>query len=171
MQKMSAKLPNVSAFSRREKVLLSVAVTLLAVTIAVACISISIRVNMQNEYTAVRNGIGESLYSNLYMLTQTFDMTSVPHADVQNAIIPQMKNYFAASTALNDALVKCFGARYRLLTDADISAINAAFNGYDTAFRSAASTDLARADMQNCVTRVRELLATRYSEGRLYATR
>lgn len=171
MEKLRAIIPDFSLFSWRERVLLAIAAALLVALIAVSCIAVSARVNMQREYAAVRNGIGESLYSDLYILTQTFDMTGVPNADVQNAILPQMRNYFAAATALNEALEKAYGQRYRLLTNADVSAINAAFKSYDSAFQSGASTDLAQADMQNCMNRVKELLSSRYSEGVLRAAR
>ena len=171
MQKIKANLPAFSQLTRRERVLVGIAAALVVALIIITCISINIRVNMQREYTTVRSQIGETLYSDLYMLTQTFDMTSVPNADIKNAIIPQMKNYYIASTTLNDALANSFGPRYRLLTEADVSALKAAFNAYDTAFRNDAPTDLAQADMQACMTRVKELLVSRYSEGILRASR
>ena len=125
----------------------------------------------QQEYTEVRDSMGEALYSNLYMLTQTFDMTAVPNADVKNSVIPQMRNYFTAATTLNEQLVNNFGAHYQVLSDADISNIRTSFNAYDAAFRSDAPTDLAQADMATCMQTVRDLLNSRYSEGRLRATR
>ena len=171
MQKNKAGIPAFSELSTREKVLLCACAVLLVVLIASICISINMRVNMQRDYASVRGKLGESLYSNLAMLAQTFDMTSVPNADIRNVILPQMRNYFAASTTLNDALAKCYGQRYRLLTEADVSSINTAFNAYEAAFRSESSTDLARADMQTCMTRVRELLSSRFNEGVLKAGR
>lgn len=171
MEKIRAKLPDLSQLSQRERALLCVVIGLVVALIVVTCISINIRVNMQREYTQVRDRLGESLYSSLYMLTQTFDMTAVPNADVKNSIIPQMKNYFIASTTLNDALVNNFGQRYQVLTDADVSTLRTAFNSYEAAFRSDSPTDLAQADMQGCMERVRELLNSRYSEGLLKAGR
>ena len=171
MEKIKARIPEFSELNHREKALMCVIIGLIVALIVVTCISINIRVNMQREYSAVRDRIGESLYSNLYMLTQTFDMTSVPNADVKNAILPQMKNYFVAATALNEALVNNFGRRYQLLTDSDVSTLRTTFSAYDAAFRSDAPTDLAQADMQNCMDRVRQLLSTRFSEGVLRAAR
>ncbi len=98
-------------------------------------------------------------------------MTSVPNADVKNSIIPQMKNYFVASTTLNELLVNTYGQRYQLLTEADISNLRSAFSNYDAAFRSDAPTDLARDDMQNCMNRIRELLNSRFIDGSLKAAR
>ena len=171
MEKFKASLPDFSEMSRREKLLLGACLALVVALIVVLCISANMRVNMQRNYTTVRSDLGESLYSNLYMLIQTFDMTTVPNADLRNAVIPQMKNYFIASTTLNEALTKSFGARYRLLTDADISSINTAFSAYESAFRNEAPTDLAQADMLACMTRIRELLVARYSQGVLRAAR
>ena len=171
MQKVRAGLPAFSELSRRERVLVITCAILLIALIASICISINMRVNMQRDYTSVRRQLGESLYANLAMLAQTFDMASVPNADVRNSILPQMRSYFVASTTLNEALNKCFGPRYRLLTEADVSAINSAFSSYDSAFRSEGPTDLAQADMQVCMTRVRELLNTRFNDGALKAGR
>ena len=171
MEKLRTKLPDLSQLNHREKALLCVIAGLIVALIVVTCLSINIRVNMQSEYTAVRDRLGEALYSNLYMLTQTFDMTAVPNADIKNSIIPQMKNYFIASTTLNESLVNNFGSRYQVLTDADVSTIRTTFNAYDAAFRSDAPTDLAQADMATCIQRVRDLLSSRYSEGTLRASR
>ena len=171
MEKIKAKLPELGQMSHREKALLCVVAGLVVALIVVTCISINIRLNMQREYTEVRNRLGESLYSNLYMLTQTFDMTTVPNADVRNSIIPQMKNYFIAATTMNEALYNIFGQRFQVLTDSDISALRTTFSSYDSAFRSDAPTDLAQADMQSCMDRVRDLLNSRFSEGVLRAGR
>ena len=171
MEKAKATLPSFSELNVREKVLLIVCAVLLIALIAACCISINMRVNMQREYAKIRNAIGDSLYSNLYMLTQTFDMTSVPNADIQNSVMPQMRNYFVSSTTLNELLSKCYGQRYKLLTDADVSSINTAFSAYEAALRSGGPTDLAQADMQAGMSMVRELLNTRFSEGALRAAR
>ena len=93
MEKIRAHLPAMSDFSLREKALLTICAVLLVAILIITCISINIRSNMQRDYANVRTQIGQSLYSDLYMLTQTFDMTSVPNADIKNAVLPQMKNY------------------------------------------------------------------------------
>ena len=171
MEKLRAHMPAISELNRREKALLSLCAALLAAILVITCISINIRSNMQREYSAARNQVGSSLYSNLYMLTQTFDMTSVPNADIKNAVIPQMKNYFIASATLNDLLVSIYGQRYQVLSEGDVSTLRSAFSAYDAAFRSDAPTDLVQADMQLCMERVKELLNTRYSEGILRPAR
>ena len=165
MEKIRAHVPALAELTRREKALLSICAAMLAAILVITCISINIRTNMQREYSDVRNQIGASLYSDLYMLTQTFDMTSVPNADIKNAVIPQMKNYFIAATALNEQLNNIYGPRYQVLADADVSTLRAAFSAYDAAFRSDAPTDLVQADMQLCMERIKELLNTRYSQG------
>ena len=171
MEKIRAHLPAMSDFSPREKVLLTVCAVLLVAILIITCISINIRSNMQRDYANVRTQIGQSLYSDLYMLTQTFDMTSVPNADIKNAVLPQMKNYFIAATTLNEQLTNLYGQRYQVLTDGDISTLRSAFNAYEAAFRSDAPTDLVQADMQLCMDRVKELLNSRYNEGILRPSR
>ena len=171
MQKIKASLPAFSELSRRERGLAITCIALAVALLFMACITVNMRVNMQHEYTSIRNNMSEQLYTNLNMLMQTFDMTSVPNADVKNSVLPQMRNYFIASVTLNEMLTKCYGPRYQLLTEADVNSLKAAFNAYDTAFRSDAPTDLAQADMQVCITRVRELLTTRFADGYLRAGR
>ena len=171
MEKAKEKLPKLSEWNHRERALLCVIAGLVVALIVLTCMAISIRMNMQNEYADIRNQIGESLYSDLYMMAQTFDMTAVPNADVKNVVIPQMKNYFIAATALNEQLTRNFGIRYQVLTDADINTLNTTFSTYETAFRSDSPTDLVQTDMQACMQRVRDLLNSRYSEGHLKAGR
>ena len=171
MEKIKAHVPALSELNPREKALLSACAALLAAILIITCISINIRANMQREYSNVRNQLGSALYSDMYMLTQTFDMTSVPNADVKNAVLPQMKNYFIAATTLNEQITNIYGQRYQVLSDADLSTQRATFSAYDAAFRSDAPTDLVQADMQLCMDRVKELLNARYSEGILKASR
>ena len=126
---------------------------------------------MQRKYTAVRDRAGASLYSSLNLMTQTFDMVNVPTADVQNAILPQMKQLFYSAVSMNDLLTGAFSAKYQLLTADDVNSIESAFSAYDAAYRNDSSTDLAQSNMKACMTRVRELLSTRYVSGALKATR
>lgn len=170
MEKAKAKLPSFRKLSRREA-LICTGIILLVVLIVTLCISINMRAHIQREYTSVRNEIGESLYSYLHMLMQTFDMTSVPNADVQNGILPQMREYYIASTTLNSILNNAYGEKYAVLTPSNVTALENAFAAYDNAFQAGAATDLAQTDMKNCMSMVRELLVSRFSEGMLKATR
>ena len=171
MQRAKAGLRAFSALSARVKAVLAAALVLLIVLAAALCISSSMRANIQREYAAARNQTGEALYSNLYILMQTFDMTAVPNTDVQNIILPQMKEYYIASVTLNNLLGQAYGPRYTVLTDSDVNSLNGAFSAYEAAFRDNASTDLAQSNMQQCMDRVRELLGSRFSEGGLRPSR
>lgn len=164
MEKTKAKLPVIGRLGAK-KILMIAGIAAIVALIILLCISINMRAHIQSEYASVRNQIGESLYSNMYMMMQTFDMTSVPNADIQNAIIPQMEDYFVASTTLNDLLSNAYGQKYVVMTSDHVSALQNAFAAYDKAFASGASTDLAYADMQSCMEMVRELLTGRFSEG------
>ena len=170
MQKIKAGLPALRKLSARQT-LICIGVAVLIALILILCISINMRTHIQREYTAVRNEIGESLYSNLYMLIQTFDMVSVPNADVQNSILPRMREYFVASTTLNDLINRAYGAKYAVLSASEITDVENAFTAYDRAYQNGTSTDLAQTDMQSCVTMIREKLTSRFSEGVLKAAR
>lgn len=170
MHKTRAKMPSLRRLTKRQALVCG-CVILLIVLISILCISINMRSHIQNEYARVRNEIGESLYSNMYMLMQTFDMSNVPKADMENAILPQMQEYYAASKALNEAIIKAYGEKYRVLSTDNIAAIDEAFEGYETSFRDGTSTDLAKANMQTCMETIRTLLYSRFSEGVLKAAR
>ena len=171
MENVKSGMRVFSALSPRKKaIVVGCAAVILALIIAL-CISINMRSNMQRQYTATRDAAGEALYSNLYILMQSFDMTSVPNTDVQNVILPQMRDYFIASVTLNNLITQTYGPRYTVLTEADVSDLTAAFTAYETAYRNNAPTDLAQSNMRACMDRIRELLNTRYSQGVLRAGR
>lgn len=171
MKEKMAAIRGFFAAEKRRRTLAVIAVALVLALIAWLCISIGMRANIQRRYEAVRNAIGEDLYANLNLMMQTFDMTSVPTADVRNAILPQMKQLFYAATALNDLLGQAYSPKYRVMTDGDVSAIENAFSSYEAAFNDSASTDLAQSNMMACMARVKELLDTRYVNGVLRALR
>lgn len=171
METLKAGIRAYASLSVRRKAIVLAGLALLVVLIVALCISINMRSSMQRKYTAARNRAGEALYSNLYILMQTFDMTAVPNADVPNAILPQMRDYYVASVTLNNLLAQTYGPKYAVLTEADITSLTDAFTGYEAAFANNSPTDLARSNMQLCMDRVRELLNTRYSQGVLKAAR
>jgi len=163
MRKIKAILGALRGLSPRNRALAAVGVAVVAALIVALCISINMRANIQRDYDAVSGRMGETLYYNLNMLKQSFDMTAVPSADIRNSVLPQMHEYFLASVTLNDLLKSCYGAKYSVLSETDINALRAAFDAYDAAYASDASTDLAQADMQRCMETVREILQTRFS--------
>ena len=159
-------------FEEKHRRIMELAALALIVALIVAlCISINMREDMHRRYLGVRDHIGADVYANLNLMSQTFDMANVPEADIQHGILPQMKELFYGAVALNQLLRESYSEKYALLTDADVAGIESAFSAFDTAFRTEGSTDLAQSDMQNCVTRVRELLNTRYVSGVLKPTR
>lgn len=133
------------------------------------CISVVMRSHIQSEYTRARNEIGEEMYTQLYMLCQTFDQVTVPGQDVQNVVIPTMEDYYLAAQTLNDALINAFGQQYTVLAQESISALDSAFEAYDSAFRGGKTTQEAQNAMQSCMDMVRSILETRFQDGVLRA--
>ena len=171
METLKTGLRAFSAWDTRRKAIFIGVCALIVALLAGFCISTSMRSNIQRQYAAARNQAGEALYSNLYILMQTFDMTSVPNTDIANVILPQMRDYFIASVTLNNLLKQTYGPRYAVLSDADVNNLTAAFTAYETAYRNNTSTDLAMSNMQSCMSRIRELLNSRYSQGVLKPAR
>ena len=104
------------------------------------------------------------------MLCQTFDQVNVPGQDVQNGVIPKMQDYYLSAQTLNTALGRAFGDKYQLLTAEHLSALDSAFEAYDSAFRAGKSTDDAQSAMQECMDMVRSVLDTRFRNGVLKAS-
>ena len=90
MEKRREKRLDLSGINLK-KIGMIAAVAVVVVLVAALCITINMRSHIQNEYTAAKNEIGEQLYTELYMLCQTFDQVTVPGQDVQNGVIPKMK--------------------------------------------------------------------------------
>ena len=171
MDNLNEEIRGFSGWRTGQKAIVIACLALVLVLIVSLCISINIRANIQREYTAARNQAGQLLYDNLFILMQTFDSTAVPNIDVRNAILPQMRDYYIASVTLNNLLAQTYGPQYALLNETDINDLTNAFTGYEAAYRNNTSTDLARADMQLCMDRVKDLLNSRYSQGVLKPAR
>lgn len=164
MQKQRAKqldLPKIDP-KKAGAVIGCAVVILLLVTL---CINVVMRANIQSQYTQARNETGEELYTQLYMLCQTFDQVSVPGQDIENVVIPLMEDYYLAAQTLNDVMSNAFGQRYSVLSQDDVSALDSAFNAYDVAFRGGKTTEEAQAAMQNCMNMIRTLLESRFLDG------
>ncbi len=143
-----------------KKVLHWIPYALIIILVIMLCINISARTNIQNQYAKARNELSDSIYTELYMMCQTFDQVSVPGVDVQYDLLPGMKECFLAARTLNTALSNGFGEKNSVLSASDESAIENAFEQYDTAFKSGKATDDAQAAMLACTERIRTILNT-----------
>lgn len=159
---------NLSQIDRRQAAVFGV-VLALAALVALLCITIAMRSHIQNQYADARAEIGDQLYTQLYMLCQTFDQVAVPGQDVESVILPAMRDDYLCAQTLNAALSGAFGANYAVLSEQHIADLDAAFDAYDTAFRAGHATDDAQAAMQSCVDAIRALLSARYPNGMLSA--
>ena len=133
--------------------------------LAALCISVVMRSNIQAKYTQARNETGEELYTQLYMLCQTFDQVSVPGQDIENVVIPLMEDYYLAAQTANNVMGNAFGVRYSVLSQDDIDSLDRAFEAYDAAFRGGKTTEEAQAAMQDCMNMIRTLLESRFIDG------
>ena len=130
--------------------------------ILVACISIGIHSNMQKKYAAAALKTQEEAYQSLIEMTQLFARVEEPNVDVQNKLIPRLKEKYAAVLALNDTLIEGFGEKYAVLDAQQIAAFDTAFGEYDDAYRKGMATGLAQDDMAVCIAGVQEMIDERY---------
>ena len=129
------------------------------------CINISMRSHIQKRYAEARSELGDSIYTELYMMCQTFDQVTVPGVDVQYELLPNMKDRFLAARTLNTALGNAFGEKYSVLTADDESAVDNAFGQYDAAFKTGKPTNDAENAMRVCTQRIRSILDAKYPNG------
>ena len=164
MQKRRAKrLETPKSEPKKAAVLIGCAVVILL--LVTLCITVVMRSNIQSEYTQARNEIGEELYTQLYMLRQTFDQVSVPGQDIENVVLPLMEDYYLAARTLNEVMGNAFGRRYGVLTQDNMAQIDTAFDAYEAAFRGGKTTEEAQTSMQGCMDMVRTLLDARFRDG------
>lgn len=135
------------------------------VLLVMLCISVIMRTNIQSKYTQARNEIGEEMYTQLYMLCQTFDQVTVPGQDLENVVIPLMEDYSLAAQTLNDVMGNAFGRKYSVLTQENTAALERAFEAYDAAFRGGRTTEEAQNAMQECMNMIRTILESRFRDG------
>jgi len=164
MQKRRAKqLETPNTAPKKAGVLFGCAVVILL--LVTLCITVVMRSNIQSEYTQARNEIGEELYTQLYMLCQTFDQVTVPGQDIENVVLPMMEDYYLAARTLSEVMSNAFGRRYGVLTQDNISQIDKAFEAYEAAFRGGKTTEEAQTAMQGCMDMIRTLLEARFRDG------
>lgn len=164
MEKRRAKQPDLPRINPKTAGVLigCAAVIVLLVTL---CITVVMRSNIQSKYTQARNEIGEEMYTQLYMLCQTFDQVNVPGQDLESVVVPAMEDYYLAAQTLSDVMSNAFGARYGVLTQDNAAALERAFDAYEAAFRGGKSTEEAQTAMQECIDMIRTLLEARFRDG------
>jgi len=161
-----AMRPNIRISAR---MIVRIAAAVLAAVIVISlCISISACRNMQQRYTTARNRNGEAIYQNLYMLLRKNEETALAGADIEDSILPAMREYFLAARALNETMGDAYGARYSVLTPDQVNALESAFAGYDAAFKGGKSTTDAQNKMNAALQPIETILLERYdSDGLL----
>lgn len=114
------------------------------------CISISMRANIQKKYTLALNRMQDAVYQNLTTMSELFSRIDDPTVDVPHKLLPEMKARFYTASALNSILLEN-GRKHAVMTEDQVSAFDAAFEQYITAYRQGTPTGLAKADMLECV--------------------
>ena len=145
----------------RDRAIIAGAVLLIALIVWL-CISIHMRANIQRKYSSAAACLEEQLYENLCGMTQTFDLVDNPNIDVQNKLIPELKAQYSIVRALNTALKNGFGSQKAVLSDELVSAFDAAFEEYSSAYLQGSATGLAQADMSACIDDIQLLINDYY---------
>ena len=76
-----------------------------------------------------------------------------------------MEDYYLAAKTLDNVVSNAFGARYDVLTEENIAALDSAFDAYEAAFRGGKTTEEAQSAMQSCMDMLRTLLQARFRDG------
>ncbi len=130
--------------------------------IILVCIFAARAANIQNEYAELQKSVDGALYSNLRMFIRSYEPVSLAGADIEGTILPTMHDYFVAATALDEAIAVAYGDRYAVLRGGIDTAITAAFEAFDEAFRQGQSPAAAISSMSSCVQALEETLLKRF---------
>ena len=171
MEKIQALISEFRGSSIRRKVVALAVLALIIILVVALCININIRSDIQRKYEAISTEIGDELYSKLTWWAQYTDMTRNPNADIQNRVLPELRQYLVAASTLNDMAVKIYGDKYEVLTEQDMTMISQTLNDYEDALRSGAPTDYVQQRLEECAARVNSLLATRFNDRTLRPSR
>lgn len=155
------KLSDLSRNPQRKKLLL-IACGAVALLLAVLCITIIMHLHIQNKYANAAEQMQEQIYQNLSSMTQLFAHVGDENVDVQNKLIPALKEQYASATSLNEALVSGYGSGYAVLTEEQTQAFDTAFAEYAAAYKEGSATGLAQADMEACIAQIQEMVDDRY---------
>lgn len=169
MQSIKQKAAETVRISLKTMAIAAMAVTLVALLIW-ACISTSNASNMREKYALARRSIGEELYGAMYMMALEYEGASLAGAEVEDVIIPAMKDYYTRALALNNALARAYGNAWLVMDDALTGQLDQAFTAYDDAFTTGQSTDGAAELMTAALSGVQGALSEHYdSDARLRA--
>ncbi len=152
----------------REQPLAAQRIAILALAlalIAVICIFSGSLANIHSEYAQARNELGISVYSYLNTMYGTYQSAGQPGADLQNSLLPSMRQSYGNAQTLDDAMTRCYGPAYQVLTATVRAAFNDAFSAYESAFRMGKSTSVADNSMEACMNSLESILLTRFDKN------
>lgn len=153
-----AKWAENKRFMRKRYIIPAVLLALVLIT----CISLFMRMHIQNKYSNAASQMQEQTYQALISMTELFSRVDDPNVDVQNKLIPMLKGEYSTVASLNAALTENFGKRYAVLSKKQIEAFEDAFAEYDEAYQIGNATGLARDDMAACLAEVQVMIDDRY---------
>lgn len=162
MEPIKAKL---TVWTKNKALVRAVAIVLAVVLVLIVCLCISIhmRANIQKKYSATVTQMQEQTYRNLIGMTELFARIDDPTVDVRYKLIPELKAQYTAASAVNSVLTNACGEKTAVLSAEQVTAFDAAFEAYATAYRTNAATGLAQADMAACIEEVQAMITARYT--------
>lgn len=147
----------------RKKKLMMIVGGAIALLILVLCIVIIMHSHIQNKYANAAEQMQEQAYQNLVSMSQLFSHVDDENVDVQNKLIPALKEQYASAASLNAALLSGYGKRYTVLSEELTQAFDAAFGEYAAAYKEGSATGLAQADMEACIAEIEKMIEKRYT--------
>lgn len=143
-------------------ILSCIAAIIILVLIILVCIFAGRATHIQHEYAAIQQTFSEALYSDLYMFVRSYDGVTLAGANVEGAILPTMEKYYLSAKTLDETIVEAYGQRYSVLQGGTDTAIAAAFQAFDDAFRLGRNTSDAVSSMSSCMQSIETILTTRF---------
>ncbi len=147
----------------KKKRVAAAALCAIAALLTALCITIIMQSNIQKKYTETADRMEEQIYQNLINMTKLFAHIEDEKVDVQNKLIPALKEEYASAESLNEALTAGYGAERAVLDEEQLQAFETAFGEYTAAYKEGAATGLAQADMAACIADAQRMIDARYN--------
>ena len=145
--------------TRRKKLYCALAAVALLVILFV-CIFIAKYVNIHSQYSDSLRKAGDNLYTNLYLLTETFDSSRLLDADSLSSITA----LYEAAAASDELLSESFD--YELVINTSLRrTFESALNDYKTALNADWPTESAHAALCGAFEELKERIAQCYDEN------
>ena len=145
------------------KIILTV-VVVLTVFALIACIFISMYLNIHSQYNAAKRAAGDELYSKMYMLVDEFERSDNDGA-ISDEGIASIRTRYENAEAASVLMASAFGSEYALIDSSMAGTVRTALSEYEAAKAAGWPTENSYSTLKNSMSVISGILRTRFDEN------